>query len=106
MDSLSLFSQYNNTDTIFVDENNIKLSGLKFAEDKVTLLRFIDGKLNGDQFDKNGNLRQVKPAVEGPGRIEFWRQNKLHHDDGLPAVKVDNANGSTTEYWENGIRVK
>lgn len=106
MDSLSLFFKYNNTDTVFIDKNHKELNGLRIAEDKVTLLRFINGKLDGDQFDENGNLRQVKPAVEGPGRIEFWRQNKLHHDDGLPAVRVDDINISQTEYWENGIRIK
>lgn len=106
MDSLSLFAAYNNTDTVFVDENNVPLNGIRIAEDQITILRFINGKLNGDQFDSEGNLQHVKPAVDGPGRIEFWRDNKLHHDDDLPAVKIDLPGKSITEYWKEGLFVK
>ena len=52
----------------------------------------------------DGRLITVKPAVEKEGHIEFWRQNKLHRQDGEPAVISEGF--AVKEWWENGIRIR
>lgn len=105
----SLFININNLNKKQLDENGLPLNGLKiYAKDynngKKTILRFIDGFLDGDQFDEFGNLLRQKPAVETDGHVEYWRKNKLHRDNGEPAVLSDNF--KTKEYWEDGIQIK
>lgn len=108
-DSKSIFLFLNNTDKQQLDADGIPLNGARvYAEDykngKYTILRFIDGFLDGDLFDTKGNLIMQRPAVDTDGHIEYWREGKLHRDDGLEAVYTDGF--TTKEYWENGIRIK
>lgn len=108
METRSKFIKMNNTEEKSFDRNGNPLNGSYFyAEDfnqgKKTILRFIDGYLNGDIIDKNGNIVLQKPAVETEGHIEYWRKNKIHRDDGKPAVITDGFN--IEEFWENGIRL-
>jgi len=108
MESKSIFIQLNNTDKQQIGENGLPINGAVFyANDydsgKKTILRFIDGFLDGDIFDENGNFIMQKPAVEGNGHLEYWRKNKLHRDNNEPAVCT---NGFTEkEWWENGVRI-
>lgn len=106
MESLSLFGKYNKSDTIFCDESGTSYNGVRIAEDGVTILRFIDGYLDGDQYNSEGLLVQVKPAVEGPGRIEYWRKNKVHRDDNFPAIIIQTSDEVIEEYWQDGNRTK
>ena len=99
----SMFLEHNNTQGKFTDENGKPLEGVRIGEDKQTILRFRNGWLDGDIIGENGNLITVKPAVERQGHLEYWRKNKLHRDDNLPAVISDDF--THKEYWENGVNV-
>ena len=90
-DSKSIFLFLNNTDKQQLDADGIPLNGARV---------FLDG----DLFDTKGNLIMQRPAVDTDGHIEYWREGKLHRDDGLEAVYTDGF--TTKEYWENGIRIK
>lgn len=103
MKSKSLFIEQNNSQSLFSNENEI-LNGTQIAEDMKTILRFRNGFLDGDVFDEEGKLCEVRPAVEGPGHLEYWRQNKLHRDNDEPAVISDGF--SWKEWWVKGERVK
>lgn len=46
----------------------------------------------------------VQPAVETEGHIEYWRNGKLHRDNGLPAISTNDF--SEEEWWENNNRIK
>ncbi len=56
------------------------------------ILRFKNGLLDGGD----------KPAVECPetGHAEYWKNGRLHRDDGLPAVITNS--GDREEYWLDG----
>ncbi len=109
MESKSIFIQLNNTDKQQIGENSLPINGAVFYADdydngKKTILRFIDGYLDGDVFDENGKFVMQQPAVEGKGHLEYWRKNKLHRDNNEPAVCT---NGFIEkEWWENGVRIK
>lgn len=108
-DSVSKFIKFNNTDIQQKDENGNPINGtVVYAEDYdrgvVTVLRFIDGYLDGDLFDSNGNFLMQKPAVDSEGHQEYWRKNKLHRDNEEPAVYSDGF--TTLEYWQNGKRIE
>lgn len=102
--------------SIFLDKNNSKeiiqfcnsdtkepYEGEMFYKHKVlglVILRFKNGLLDGDYFDKNGIFIKVQPAVEANGHLEFWRNGKLHRDNGEPAIYSDNYN--ELYFFENG----
>lgn len=98
MNSLAL--AFNNTKNVFLDENGNPLTGTAFLSDNETIIRCKSGFLDGDVFDKNGNLVNVIPAIEGKGHIEYWRMNKLHRDGNLPAVISNNF--TERQFWHNG----
>jgi hypothetical protein len=66
-----------------------------------TILRFVNGLLDGDAITGGGIISL--PAVEAPGHLEWWRQGKLHRDNGLPAVISDNL--SVYEWWVDGKQI-
>lgn len=105
METKSLF--YVDSETVIrsCDENGNLVEGTRMTvkNDKEIILRFRHGLLDGDSFTKDGKLI-VQPAVETEGHIEYWREGKLHRDDGLEAVYTDGF--TTKEYWEKGIRIK
>lgn len=105
METKSLF--YVDSETVIrsYDENGNLAEGTRMTvkNDKEIILRFRHGLLDGDSFSKDGKLI-VQPAVETEGHIEYWREGKLHRDDGLEAVYTDGF--TTKEYWEKGIRIK
>ena len=105
METKSLF--YVDSETLIrsYDENGNLAEGTRMTvkNDKEIILRFRHGLLDGDSFSKDGKLI-VQPAVETEGHIEYWREGKLHRDDGLEAVCADCF--TVKEYWENGIRIK
>ena len=107
--SASMFLNVNNTNSIQKDENGNPCEGIRLLADaydngKRVILRFRNGMLDGDLFDNEGNLVVQKPAVEAEGHQEYWRANRLHRDNGEPAVY---SNGFTEkEWWENGNRIK
>lgn len=105
METKSLF--YVDSETVIrsYDENGNLAEGTRMTvkNDKEIILRFRHGLLDGDSFTKDGKLI-VQPAVETEGHIEYWREGKLHRDDGLEAVYTDGF--TTKEYWEKGIRIK
>ena len=107
-ESKSLFLKLNKNDYQQTDEFGIPLEGDRLYIDDSTgermILRFINGLLNGDSFDENGNFLMQNPAVEGAGHLEYWRANKLHRDDGEPAVITNGFRDK--EWWENGERLK
>lgn len=108
-ESKSLFIHLNNTDHQQTDALGNPLNGTVFYADdydngKKTILRFINGYLDGDAFDPDGKFLMQNPAVEGQGHIEYWRQNKLHKDNGEPAISTKGF--SVKEWWENGRRVR
>ena len=100
--SFSRYLKLNGTEYRQQDENGINLNGVRISEDGKTVLRFRDGYLDGDIINSRGKLIVVKPAVETEGHQEYWRKNKLHRDDGFPAVI---ANGlKDREWWIDGIK--
>lgn len=105
METKSLF--YVDSETVIksYDETGNLAEGTRMTvkNDKEIILRFRHGLLDGDSFSKDGKLI-VQPAVETEGHIEYWREGKLHRDDGLEAVYTDGF--TVKEYWENGIRIK
>lgn len=107
--SVSLFIEYNNTNKISHNENGKPLEGMfvhadSYDEGKRVILRFRNGMLDGDVFDKDGNLIMQKPAVEAEGHQEYWRANKLHRDNDEPAVYSEGF--KIKEYWINGERIE
>lgn len=107
--SFSEYIEYNNKDEYFLDENDEPLNGEQveyndYQNNEITILRFRNGYLDGDIFDSNGNFITQKPAVEKSGHVEYWRENKLHRDNGEPAVFSNNF--ESKEWWENGKRIK
>ena len=108
-ESKSFFLFLNNTDKQQRDEHGNPINGTRiYAEDfkkrKHTILRFIDGFLDGDLFDTQGNLIMQRPAVDTDGHQEYWRKNRLHRDGSAPAVYSDGFTGE--EWWQDGKRVK
>ncbi|MBO6185992.1 MAG: hypothetical protein J6O88_15135 [Chryseobacterium sp.] len=108
-DSKSLFIFLNNTKKQQLDADGNPLNGTRiYAEDfkngKQTLLRYIDGYLDGDLFDTKGNLVMQRPAVDADGHQEYWRKNRLHRDGNAPAIY---SKGFTEEeWWQEGKRIR
>ena len=102
MESKSLFLEYNMTKRRFLNLKGEPLEGVQISKDKKTIYRFRNGFLDGDVYDIDGRFITVKPAVEAPGHIEYWRQNKIHRDKNEAAVISEKF--TIKEYWENGIQ--
>lgn len=67
-------------------------------EEEDTICRFIDGLLDGNVYDENGNILEKRPALEyGFGGTEYWRNGV---PDGFPAI-IQNF-GYYEEDWQNG----
>lgn len=108
-ESKSLFLFLNCTDKQQLDEKGNPLNGTKvYTEDlkkgKHTILRFIDGFLDGDLFDTNGKFIMQRPAVDADGHQEYWRKNKLHRDVNAPAIY--SRGFIEEEWWQEGKRIK
>ena len=107
-DSKSKFIHINNTDIKQLDDDGKPLNGIRIYADDFdngmkTILRFRNGFLDGDLFNNSGELVLQKPAVESEGHQEYWRENKLHRDNGEPAVY---SNGfKDKEWWEYGEKI-
>ena len=71
----------------------------KFAnEEEETLCRFVNGFLDGNVYDKDGNIVQRRPALEYSfGGVEYWTKGC---PDGFPAIKKNF--GYYEEDWANG----
>lgn len=107
-DSKSKFIHLNNTDIKQLDDDGKPLNGIRIYADDFdngmkTILRFRNGFLDGDLFNNSGELVLQKPAVESEGHQEYWRKNKLHRDNGEPAVYSEGF--KEKEWWENGVRI-
>lgn len=107
--SLSKYIYYNCKNIVCQDGdgnvmNGAKLDSEAYARNEVIIVRFRNGCIDGDIFDSNGIFKMALPAVEGRNHQEYWRQNKLHRDNGLPAVI--SGDPVQYEYWENGVRQK
>ena len=84
------------------DKNGRLLEGTVITEDGV-IRRFHKGLLDGDSYTPEGR-RITQPAVEGPGHLEYWREGKLHRDNGLPAVSSRGFHHR--EWWTEGNCVR
>lgn len=83
---------------IVITKEGVPLNGvIKLADD--TICRFKDGLLDGNVYDKDGNITAQKPAMEysHEGK-EFCKKGKLN---GYPAVRQNF--GLTEEDWDNGV---
>jgi hypothetical protein len=88
----------NGTADLCRDQNGGLLEGTVITEDGI-VRRFHNGLLDGDSHTPEGKLI-TQPAVEGPGHHEYWREGKLHRDDGLPAVS--SRGFRHREWWTEG----
>lgn len=110
IESSSLYMEMNGKKILHIDEygnliNGTRIDTIAYNNDKKTIiLRFRNGLLDGDEYDKNGNYIETKPAVETSGHIEYWRKGFLHRDDGLAAIITKGF--TEEEFWENGKRKK
>ena len=102
METKSHFINYNMTKRKFLDIKGKPLNGVQISRDKTTVYRFRDGFLDGDVYDMDGRFITVKPAVEAPGHIEYWRKNMIHRDNDDAAVISEGF--TVKEYWTNGIQ--
>ena len=109
MNTSSKFIDFNGLDVQLHDENGYLKNGAYFDANDYdkgikTILRFRDGKLDGDIYSKDGKFVMAKPAVEGPGHMEYWRDGKLHRDNDEPAVI---SNGfCDREWWKDGVFIR
>ena len=107
--SLSRYLYYNCKDIVNQDEdgnviNGVRLDSEDYEKNKITVLRFKDGYLDGDVYNDDGNFQMQLPAVEGINHQEYWRHNRLHRDNGLPAVI--SGDPAKREWWIDGVRQK
>ena len=72
----------NGTSDLCRDKNGRLLEGTVITEDGV-IRRFHKGLLDGDSWTAEGR-RITQPAVGCPGHLEYWREGRLHRDQGLP----------------------
>lgn len=78
--------------------NGIQELSLSNDENK-TLCRFVNGFLDGNVYDENGNIIETLPALEYEnGGTEYWTKG---HPDGLPAIKQNFS--YYEEDWINGV---
>lgn len=70
----------------------------KFENEEETVCRFVNGFLDGNIYDKDGNISERLPALEYSfGGTEYWTKGV---PDGFPAV-IQNF-GYYEEDWNNG----
>lgn len=100
--SRSLHIESNGAEELTVLSDGRPVEGTVLTKDGY-IHRFIGGLLDGDLYFRDGR-RVALPAVEGPGRLEFWRSGKLHRDNKLPAIYSDGLRHK--EWWENGQFIK
>lgn len=72
----------------------------KFAdEEDETVCHFVDGLLDGNVYDNQGNILERKPALEYSfGGVEYWTKG---YPDGFPAIKQNY--GYYEEDWKDGV---
>lgn len=103
-ESFSLYIEQNNSGKVHLDDfghpmNGARVDANAFKSGKKIILRFRNGLLDGDLY-LDGKYILTKPAVETTGHYEYWREGKLHRDNGLPAIST---NGFVEkEYWIDG----
>lgn len=65
---------------------------------KGTIVRFVDGLIDGNVYDEDGKVTETRPAVEyEKGGREYWTRGR---PDGCPAV-IQN-DGFLEEDWRDG----
>ena len=107
-ESLSMYIQHNNSNVVTLDDlghpmNETRLDANALDQGKKIILRFRNGLLDGDIY-LNDQYITTKPAVETSGHIEYWREGKLHRDNGLAAVS--SCGFTKKEFWKDGVRIK
>lgn len=109
-ESKSLYININGKTNQIIDEYGNPINGWRIDSDaydkdkKIIILRFRNGFLDGDEYDKDGNYLGTRPAVESSGHIEYWRCGRLHRDNKEAAVI---SNGFRTyEFWQDGKKLK
>ena len=109
IESYSMYIEINGNNILHLDEYGNLLNGTIIdanaynKDKKIIILRFRNGLLDGDEYDNNGEFLCTRPAVESIGHVEYWREGRLHRDEGFPAVATEGF--SIKEYWENGNRI-
>lgn len=88
--SLSAFLEWNGKNAVQYDKSGKPLEGTSEKAAPGFILRFHNGLLGGDIYNKEGKIADARPAVQGitgeyNGHVEYWRKGCLHRDDGLPA---------------------
>jgi hypothetical protein len=100
--SKSYHLESNGQGDICADTSGNPLEGTVVTEDGI-IRRFHRGLLDGDSYTPEGK-RITQPAVEGPGHLEYWREGRIHRDNGLPAVSADGF--TRKEWWVDGVLIK
>lgn len=77
-----------------VDNNNKLLNGEKTLGDG-TIVRFVNGLIDGNIYDDKGNIVDQHPAVEYPLGQEFWEKGV---PKGYPAISQNM--GYYEEDWD------
>lgn len=108
-ESLSKYLYYNCKDIVCQDGdgnimNGAKLDSAAYANNEVIVIRFRNGCIDGDVFNDDGTFKMALPAIEGKNHQEYWRKNKIHRDNGLPAII--SGEPAQFEYWVDGVRQK
>ena len=78
------------------DKNNKLLNEEKTLPDG-TIVRFVNGLIDGNIYDKQGNIVTQRPAIEYSSSQEFWTKGV---PDGFPAVSQNM--GYYEEDWKDG----
>jgi hypothetical protein len=94
-----MLDEVNGTDCVFhgkdgsILHGSMEVPGSQFGLRHNVILRFNnDGMLDGGKM----------PAVEYPGWVEYWVNNKRHRENGFAVSK----NGfKVNERWENGKQI-
>lgn len=79
---------------IITEKNGDFCNGEKTLSDG-TIVRFVNGFIDGNLYDENGNVLEQRPAVEYNLGQEFWTKG---FPDGFPGVSQNM--GYYEEDWE------
>lgn len=82
-----------------IDKNNELLNGEKTLKDG-TVVRFVNGLIDGNIYDDKGNIIQQRPAVEYSLGQEFWTKGV---PKGYPAVSQNM--GYYEEDWDDSLNI-
>ena len=76
--------------------NYVRMNEKTFSDG--TIVRFVNGYIDGNIYDHFGNVIYTHPAIEYPGGQEYWTKGYPH---GLPAIQFfDVIDGAYyEEYW-------